>query len=226
MSLFLDYETLETLKTDPDEFVYYKPKAEYKTFYYDESFEFLTEDKFFEEVPDSMYDTFSKGGFYSLKLETKVKNGRKLIIIKDNAGTAIAPFFTSSFEEIYVVDKDYTEANVVEMIEDFGITDVLYCLDMFTITTQSAYSLETLRTQATHGRLEDNATDSDESDSDKDSDKDTDSDSEETTSGPQYIYDVGLNNSVGEVEESEPEAYLPNDQYEEPYGGGEEDYGY
>ena len=223
MSMFVDYETLETLKTDPDEFVYYKPKAKYKTYYYDEEFEFLTDGEFFEEVEDSMYDTFFKGGFYSLKIETGVKNGRKLIIIKDNAGTAIVPFFTSSFEEIYVVDKDYTQANVVEMIEDFKITDVLYCVDMFTITTQEAYSLETIRTQATHGRLEDNATDSDDTDSSKK--KDTDSDSDEETSGPKYIYDVGLNNSVGEVEESDNYEHIPNDQYEYPDDGEENYYG-
>ena len=223
MSMFLDYETLETLKTDPDEFVYYKPKAKYKTYYYDEEFEFLTDGEFFEEVEDSMYDTFFKGGFYSLKIETGVKNGRRLIIIKDNAGTAIVPFFTSSFEEIYVVDKDYTQANVVEMIEDFKITDVLYCVDMFTITTQEAYSLETIRTQATHGRLEDNATDSDDTDSSKK--KNTDSDSDEETSGPKYIYDVGLNNSVGEVEESDNYENIPNDQYEYPDDGEENYYG-
>lgn len=240
MSMFVDYATLEELEKDPDEFVYYKPNVKYKTFYYDEDFEFLTDGKFFEEVPESMYDTFYKGGFYCIKLETQVKNGRKLIIVKDNAGTALAPFLTSSFEEIYVVDIDYLSANLVEMIEDFGITDVLYVLDTVTVTSSNAYTLETLRTQATHGRLEDNATDSEEDgNSDSHAGSDTDilvSDDEygEEESQIQYIYDVGLNNSVGVIENSEPEEETPpedqyyDDPYDEPYdeGGYDEDYGY
>ncbi len=224
MSMFIDYTTQEELQKDPDEFVYYKPKTKFKTYYYDENFEFLTDGEFFEEVPESMYDTFYKGGFYCVKLETEAKTGRKLIIIKDNAGTALAPFMTGSFDEIYVVSKDYLKANLVEMIEDFKITDVLYCLDMFTITSQNVYALETLRTQATHGRLEDNATDSDSSDTDKASDSeanDTEGEASEE-SKIEYIYDVGLNNSVGIAEPSitESEETLPNDQNEEPVDGG------
>ncbi len=237
MSMFIDYMTLEELEKDPDEFVYYKPKTKFKTYYYDENFEFLTDGEFFEEVPEAMYDTFYKGGFYCVKLETEVKSGRKLIIVKDNAGTALAPFMTSSFDEIYVVDKDYLEANLVEMVEDFKITDVLYCLDMFTITSQNVYQLETLRTQATHGRLEDNATDSDADEPNENADSaiTTDTDSEDNTgeeSEIQYIYDVGLNNSVGVAEPSETsetveEEPIPEDQYEyDPYYDDGEDYGY
>ena len=48
----LDEKGITDLEACPDNFVYYEPKCKYNTYYYDEEFEYLTEDKFFEEVPD------------------------------------------------------------------------------------------------------------------------------------------------------------------------------
>lgn len=219
MQLFLDNETLDKLKLTPDIFTYYEPSVQYKTYYYDENFEFLTEGDFFDEVKDSLYESYYKGGFYSLKVTSDVKNGRKLIVVKENATTALIPFLFGSFEEVYVVDIDYTETNLVEMIEDFKITDLLYAVTTNTAIGTRAYQLETLRSQATHGRLEDNATDVDNT-SEKSTEKDTEnSDGEDNT--PQY--DVGLNNIVSE--------YVPDENdngeaYDNGDGGGDDNYEY
>ena len=207
----LDEKGITDLEACPDNFVYYEPKCKYNTYYYDEEFEYLTEDKFFEEVPDNLYDSYFKGGYYCLKMTSKVKNGRKLIIVKDSFGTPLAPFFTSSFEEIYVVDLEYLEANLVEMIQEFEITDVLYVMNSFSVTGNRVYSLETLRTQATHGTLNDAAPEEDIIDTDKEKKStdgsDTDSD---TYSQTQYVYDVGLNNQVGVYVDSQ---VVPLDEY-------------
>ncbi len=215
LSYYVDNQGQAYLDENPDTFTYYTPNCKYKTYYYDEEFELLTEGEFFEEVPDSLYDTFYKGGFYSLKISTPVKNGRSLIIVKDDFGTVLAPFLTSSFEDIYVVDINYLEANLVEMIEDFGITDVLYVMNTFTVTSQRAYQLETLRTQATHGTLKDDAPAVYSDDSDSDSAADTESE-DENEDGTQYVYGIGLNNQVSVIE---------NDNGEEEYDGND-DYNY
>ena len=246
------------LREAPDRFAYYKPAASFTTNYYDEQFTFLSTDKFFfgeseasvntdeetavEETyiePTNPHDDFYRGGFYCLRLDTKVKNNRKLIIVKDEYGTVMPTFLTSSFEQIFVVSYDYLEANLVEMIQDFGITDVLYLMNTYTVTDTRVYTLETLRTQATHGSLNDDApsanedgTDSDSSDSDSSTDKEglfTDLDTE-SSNEPEYIYDVGINNQVGIVESSdEDNADYGDDEtyYEEPaYDYDEGDYGY
>ena len=214
LSLYVDNRGQADLDENPDTFTYYKPNCKYTTHYYDEEFEYLTDGPFFEEVPDSLYETFYKGGLYCLKLSTEVKNGRRLIIVKDSFGTTLAPFLTSSFEEIYVVDIDYLEANLVEMIEDFDITDVLYVVNTFTVTSQRTYQLETLRSQATHGTLRDDAPDSvTVSSSDSDSSQDTEDENEEED-GTQYVYGIGLNNQVSVIENDDGEEdYNDNDDY-------------
>lgn len=240
------------LRAAPDSFIYYKPSVSFTTNYYDEQFTFLSADKFyfgdadasknetdseseegyFGETQSSASDPFEdyyRGGFYCLRLDTKVKNDRKLLIVKDEFGTIMPPFLTSSFSQIFVVSYDYLEANLVEMIQEFGITDVLYLMNSYTITDTRVYSLETLRTQATHGSLEDkapsdtDASDTDSSDSDSDKKKiPTDSDTE-SSNEPEYIYDVGINNQVGIVENSDED----NETYSTPddNGGDYEDYG-
>lgn len=245
------------LRAAPDKFSYYEPAAKFTTNYYDEQFTFLSTDKFYfsdsdtdssEDEDGYTYTTVSadpqqnyyKGGFYCLRIDTKADNGRKLIIIKDEYGTVMPTFLTSSFSQIYVVSYDYLEANLVEMIQDFGITDVLYLMNTFTITDTRVYTLETLRTQATHGSLEDNApSETDSTDSDTSSDKRNgsdggSSDGESQSNEPEYIYDVGINNHVGIVESSDEDAGsgyengYEND-YENDYddgGNGYDDGGY
>lgn len=227
MANYVDYTAIEALKADAENFNYYKPTNNCKTFYYDENFELLTEGEMFEEVPDAMYETFFKGGYYCVKISTDVKDNRKLIIVGDSYITALAPFLTSSFQDIYVVNMDYLEANLVEMITDFKVTDLLYVTNTFTATGTSVYQLETLRSQATHGKLEDAASEVDlstDSSSDSDTDKTTDTDIQ-TDDG--YIYDVGLNNQVGVAESSEPDGADDNtssEMYDNDYSQTEPGY--
>ncbi len=186
------------LNANPDTFIYYEPKCRFTTHYYDEEFEYLGENKFFEEVPDSLYDSYYKGGYYCLKLSTTVNSARKLIIVKDSFGTVLAPFLTSSFSEIYVVDADYLEANLVEMIEEFCITDVLYLFNTFSVTGSRVYNLETLRSQASHGTLQDDAPSEvpvDDSVSSTTSNIDSDTDS----SNMEFVYDIGRNNPIAVI---------------------------
>lgn len=206
LSYNVDDNGQKDFEANPDTFIYYEPKAKFKTHYYDEEFEYLSEGKYFEEVPENLYESYYKGGYYCLKLATSVNTSRKLMIIKDDFGSALAPFFTSSFSEIYVVDAEYLEANVVEMIEEFCITDVLYVMNPFSVTGSRAYNLETLRSQASHGTLQDDAP-SEAIDENPNGDKDTETDTDSET---QFVYDVGVNNPVGVMVDSQ---YVDIDEY-------------
>lgn len=198
------------LREHPDEFSFYAPKASYKTNYYDENFTYLLSDNFYSKTEEELMGGYYKGGFYSLKIETTANTGRKLLIVKDEYGTVMPTFFTRSFDEIYVVSYNYLEANIIDFVNDFSITDVLYITNTCTITDQRVYTIETLRTQATHGSLKDDAPE-EESDTETDTDSNSDSDSNDTDT-IEYIYDVGVNNQVGVVEHSDED----NTTYSEP----------
>ncbi len=235
-----------TLESVPDKFSYYTPKTGFKTNYYDDQFEYLVTDKFYSEVEDSLYKGYYKGGYYSLRIDTNVKNDRKLLLIKDDFGTVMPTFFTSSFSEIYVISYDYFGANIIEMIQEFGITDVLYAMNAFTISDERVYTLETLRSQATHGNLNDDAPKDEDNDSYDSSDSDTEKgsdtddcdsidDSDNISSEIEYIYGVGINNQIG-IAGSDTDLPLTTEstaseysEYGDDFGGNEADageYGY
>lgn len=230
LKLFTDGVGTNDLNENPDKFVYYEPKIDFKTHFYDEEFEYLGEGKFFEEVPENLNESYYKGGYYCLKLSSNVKTSRKLLIVKDTMATNMAPFLTSSFSDVYVVDVDYLEANLVELIEEFCITDVLYALNTFSVSGSGVYSLETLRTQATHGSLKDEAPEyeppvEEESEIVDDNSADTDTDSD----GVDYVYDVGVNNPIGVMINSQfvdiDEYYNNIDKYTKGDDEEEEDFG-
>jgi hypothetical protein len=128
------------LQNNPEDFLSFIPDAKYTTEYYsskgfsdgaiDES-RLSEHNGFFFEISDkkigSWYSTFILGDTYCVKAKSEeCKNGRKLLIVKDSYGNALAPFMIEGFEEIYIVDgRKYTK-NLKETINEFGITDVLF----------------------------------------------------------------------------------------------------
>lgn len=139
------------LKDNPEQFIYYIPKAEYTT-------EFFTPD-LSEQWDGSLIvniDSIDTGSWYCVfigtddcvaHVKTKVKNGRKLAVVKDSYGNALIPWFTSSFEDIYVVDMRYFEVNAVAQFKEWGITDLLFAMNTFSATGSNFENLEVIRTQ-------------------------------------------------------------------------------
>ncbi len=72
----------------------------------------------------------SGGGTWSV-IRTEVKNGKKLLVMKDSFGNAIAPFFLPHYEEIYIIDSRFystavTGMNIPQFIEHHGIQEVVF----------------------------------------------------------------------------------------------------
>ena len=137
------------LLNDPEDFVYYKPQNDYTTYYYNTSYGFDYEFPLFVEgMPVSgSYSTFMGGDAKIVRIETDVKNGRKLIIFKDSYGNAEIPFYTGSFEEITVCDIRYFDLNAVKFIKDMGCTDVLFSMCTFSAVGVNADYIDKIRTQ-------------------------------------------------------------------------------
>ncbi len=140
---------------DPEQFVFYKPSNKYYTYYYDTAYNFDYEFPLFIDMPvGSSYSTFMGGDMKIVRIETDVKNGRKLLIFKDSYGNAEVPFYTGSFEEIYVCDMRYFDLNAIEFIEENGITDLLFTMCTFSATGPNANGLNAVLDNPTREELE------------------------------------------------------------------------
>ncbi len=140
------------IKDDPEDFTYYVPSnySECETDYYDTSFNYSWSGNFFQDVgnPESnAYLTFFGGDEQIVKVRTNVDNGKKLIIIKDSYGNAVPGYLMGSYEEIYVVDMRYFNLNLVDFIEQMGISDVLFTMVSYSVFGDNSYGLSDLLTQ-------------------------------------------------------------------------------
>lgn len=137
------------IKNDPEDFTYYIPDnyEKCKTDFYNTSFEFQYTGAYFQKVgnPQSnAYMTFFGGDEQIVKVRTNVKNGRKLIVVKDSYGNAEPGYYMNSFEEIYIVDMRYFNLNLVDFINQMKITDVLFTMVTFSAFGGNADNLMTL----------------------------------------------------------------------------------
>lgn len=136
------------VKNSPEDFVYYTPKGvsyttTYSVYSTDKSRGVMREaapvkGQFFYKFKDgsgAAYTTFMGGDQKLTKVQTNAGTGRKLLIIKDSFGNAVPGYLFHSFDELHVVDFRYFTRNIKKYIKDHGITDVVFCVNIY-----SAYS--------------------------------------------------------------------------------------
>lgn len=133
-----------SIKKAPEDFIYYTPKdSTYVTnvieYELDKDFRIIREypakkSRFFYHFKDgssAAYSTFMGGDRKIVNVSTNVKNGRRLLIIKDSFGNALPGYFFSSFNQVHVVDFRYFTRNLKKYIADNKITDVVIALNVF-----------------------------------------------------------------------------------------------
>ncbi|MEG0805308.1 MAG: DHHW family protein [Lachnospiraceae bacterium] len=81
----------------------------------------------------SKYEVFLGGNYSEVQVKTKVKNGGKLLIIKDSFANSFLPFLTGEFEEISMLDLRYYQGSALEYIKEHKITDVLFLYGIKTL---------------------------------------------------------------------------------------------
>ncbi len=88
--------------------------------------------KFFDSLYDESY--LSKKDKYScflssnnplVTIETGIKNGKTLLVVKDSFANSFVPFLTGEYERIFVVDPRYQRNGILSMIGQESVTDVL-----------------------------------------------------------------------------------------------------
>ena len=85
------------------------------------------------------YAYFMGGDLAVIKLETDVKNGKKLLLIKDSYANTVVPLLTAHYEEIYLVDPRHSNYNVLDIIYENEIKEVLF-LNYARVTCLPAFS--------------------------------------------------------------------------------------
>lgn len=141
------------VKKAPEDFVYYIPTGvEYTTTYVnytlDEDFHVTGEgrpykSKYFFSFKDgsgAAYTTFMGGDIKLTKVETSVRNGRRLLVFKDSFGNAVPGYLFHSFEEIHVADFRYFTKDVVSYVDENHITDILFANNITNTCVNYTYS--------------------------------------------------------------------------------------
>ena len=209
------------LLNDPEDFIYYKPTNSYTTEYYTQGYGFSHEGELIQEIGDisSMYMTYMGGDGYVCHIKTDVKNGRRLCVVKDSYGNAEIPFYTSSFEEIFVVDMRYFEVNLVQFCKEMEITDMLFTMCTYSAVGTNADNLEPLRTQGASTPSEEPEVDlPDDEPSESEPEENESTASEETPHVSDENY-FGDENYTGDENNNEDEIVQ-----EDNYGNEEEEY--
>ena len=127
MYMYTNYDP--TLKKYPDDIVYHKPQNNYECWFYNGNLQNGYKTSYFRN--DNTYCVFIGSDMTVVRINTDVKNGRKLMIIKDSYGNALAPYLINSFEEIWVVDMRYVNVNPVKIMKEYGTTDLIFCTNLF-----------------------------------------------------------------------------------------------
>lgn len=80
----------------------------------------------YEDGSSTAYMTFMHGDTNTTHVRTSTDNRRRLLILKDSYGNALPGYLFHSFEEIHVVDCRYFTRNIVDYVQRWGITDILF----------------------------------------------------------------------------------------------------
>ncbi|GHV68295.1 hypothetical protein FACS1894199_15300 [Bacteroidia bacterium] len=119
-----------SVKNNPDMLEYYVPHVTTKALRYEpNSYEGVRSTVFCHKCKG--YDTFLCADFPLMKITTDVKNGKKIIVIKDSMGNAFVVYLVSHYEEIWVVDFRYSQHNLLRLIRENNINDMVFAVGMY-----------------------------------------------------------------------------------------------
>jgi hypothetical protein len=134
----LYYYTLsESLKKNKDSVEYFKIPNKTNAFYFSEGMTKARPTTLYAERArgGNSYGVFLGADFPLMRITSDVKNGRKILQIKDSYGNAFAPFLPSLYEEVFVVDYRYFNGSIKELVKKYGITDVVFSHNIFVINS-------------------------------------------------------------------------------------------
>lgn len=73
------------------------------------------------------------------QVRTSVKNGRRVLILKDSFGNALPGYLFRSFEEVHVIDSRYFTQNMRKYVKNNKITDILFANNIMKAYSSGTY---------------------------------------------------------------------------------------
>jgi hypothetical protein len=126
------------LKNNPDSVRYYLFPVTVDFFIGSNSIGYWAKSNMYAEQAsgDNSYSVFLQGDLPICKMETRNKNGRKIVLVKESYGNAFAPFLVNNYEKIIVVDQRTYKGNFEGMLKAEGINELLFINNIFAAHTQ------------------------------------------------------------------------------------------
>lgn len=142
---------LTQLLSNPDSITFYKVDKLFPAtvnHYYTDGTERKDTQMVYSSVSNPLsygYMIYGDRGYYSNAF-TENKNGKKLLVLKDDSGISLAPFFMAHFEEVHIADiryfKSYSNHTLETFMNENDITDIL--IIMYTSNARSTYRINNL----------------------------------------------------------------------------------
>lgn len=115
----------------PDNIDIYKPKnkVEYDiTINQRDKTNSLYDDSFLNKTDKYAY--FLGGDQSLIEIETSVKNGKSILIVKDSFANSFIPFLSNHYEKITVIDPRYFNLSIRDYIKDKDIDEILFLFNI------------------------------------------------------------------------------------------------
>lgn len=139
------YTLCNDLKENIDSVEYFKIPTNTKTYYFMSG---MTNAK-----PSTLYAEHSRGGnsygvflgldYPLMRIISEVKNGKKILVLKDSYGNAFIPFLPSHYEEVFVIDYRYFDGNIKELVQKYGIAEIAFAHNLVVFNSSYAVKRET-----------------------------------------------------------------------------------
>ena len=126
-----------SLQSNPDSVRYYLFRDSVNFFTGSSKIGYWVKSKMYGEGASgaNSYSVFLQGDQPIVKMETRHKNGRKIVVVKESYGNAFAPFLINNYEKVIVVDQRYYTGDFMAMLKAEGINELLFINNIFAAHT-------------------------------------------------------------------------------------------
>ncbi len=141
-----NYTMSEDLKENADSVEYFRIPGQTKTTYFKKGIDNGQTTKMLEEHVrgGDSYGVFLGADFPLMRIVSDNKNGRKIAVLKDSYGNPFATLLPANFEEVFVIDYRYFNGNIKQLVEKYGITDLVFAHNVFVMNADFTISRESL----------------------------------------------------------------------------------
>ena len=66
------------------------------------------------------------------------RDGSACVLIKESYGNAFAPYLVDHYEDVYVVDYRHFEGSIAQLIEEYGVQDIIFLNNVMALSERAS----------------------------------------------------------------------------------------